>query len=366
MFDKMHYVPVLKWRQGEYQALFNLQPGVKDYLTPLFELPTEGWDFEKEEPAKTIDDHLGKFGSRLKQKWDTRRCFVDSPFLDSTACVANGVHHFEHVFDLVRAAGANAVPVTGLGRDPAYQAAVKTIVAKDEKGACIRLAVDDFEDTLHTDLGALLKMIGANVAICDLVIDCAEDVSVSAKTQAIVWKGLLDQIPAISDWRSLTVTGTAFPPNLPSGTYRPHGTIARADWLGYKALLSALPKGSRVPTFGDYCVSHPKTELMDPRMLDPNAKVKYTITDAWFIAMGTQVKKNGRGQYAGVCGTIVSANPPVFMGAPYSYGDKYIDDCANHGGSTGGTSTWPTVATNHHVTKVVRDVATLFGALVLP
>jgi hypothetical protein len=366
MFDKQQYVPVLKWRQGEYQALFNLSLAVQDWVTPLFELPAEGWDFEKEEPAKTIDDHLAKFGSRLKQKWGTRCCFVDSPFLDSFACMADGTHHLQHVFNLVRAAGANAVPVVGLGRDPSYETAVKEIFAVDKKGVCIRLTVDDFEETLSADLTTLLEEIGVDVVDCDLVVDCAEDISSSAKTQAIIWKGLLGQVPTISKWRTLTVIGTAFPPSLPSGTYRPQGTIARAEWLGYKALLANLPAEARIPTFGDYCVSHPKTELMDPRMLDPNAKVKYTITDAWFIAMGTQIKKNGRGQYAAVCRTIVNANPPVFMGAPYSYGDKYIDDCANHGGSTGGSSTWPTVATNHHVTKVVRDVATLFGALAQP
>lgn len=63
MFDHNHYVPILKWRMGEYQALLNLKKGVADWVTPLLEIPTEGWDFEKEEPAKSIDDHLSSFVS---------------------------------------------------------------------------------------------------------------------------------------------------------------------------------------------------------------------------------------------------------------------------------------------------------------
>lgn len=43
-----------------------------------------------------------------------------------------------------------------------------------------------------------------------------------------------------------------------------------------------------------------------------------------------------------------------------------MEDCANNVSSTGGSSTWPTVATNHHLTKVVRDLANLAGASSVP
>lgn len=52
MFDHNHYVPVLKWRMGEYQALLNLKKTVADWVTPLIEIPTEGWDFEKRGAVK--------------------------------------------------------------------------------------------------------------------------------------------------------------------------------------------------------------------------------------------------------------------------------------------------------------------------
>ncbi|VVE77435.1 beta family protein [Pandoraea sputorum] len=362
MFEKNHYVPVLKWRQGEYMALSRLDNLIKDNVTPLLEIPTEAWDFEADAPAKSIDDHLAKFGGRLKQKWGARRCFVDSPYYDDGQRVDGGVHHLSHIFELARKAGAAPVPVVGVGRGKAYVGAVKDIVAKDGRGACVRLVVDDFGPSLHADLGGLLQRIGITVADADLVLDCGADVVSSPKTQAIVWKGLLDQLPVIGKWRSLAVVGTAFPDRLPASTFRPSGRVPRNDWLGYKALVGILGKDSRIPTFGDYCVSHPQTEMMDPRMLDPNAKVKYTIDDEWFIALGTQVKKNGRAQYANVCATIVKAHPPVFLGPKFSYGDEFIDACAAGTGSTGGTSTWPTVASNHHITKVVRDVASLHAA----
>ncbi len=69
MFDDSHYVPILKWKRGEYQALLRLSEKAKDALTPLIEIPPVGWDFENSKLAKSIDEHLERFGQRLHQKW---------------------------------------------------------------------------------------------------------------------------------------------------------------------------------------------------------------------------------------------------------------------------------------------------------
>ena len=41
------YIPILKWRQGEYLALDRLEDRVKDKVLPLIEIPPIEWDFEK-------------------------------------------------------------------------------------------------------------------------------------------------------------------------------------------------------------------------------------------------------------------------------------------------------------------------------
>jgi hypothetical protein len=93
------------------------------------------------------------------------------------------------------------------------------------------------------------------------------------------------------------------------------------------------------------------------RVIDPLAKLRYTVDDHWYIGRGQQVKAHGFEQYRGMCETLV--RQPYFMGAAYSDGDRIIQECADGIGTTGNLTVWATVATNHHLTKVVDDLASL-------
>lgn len=359
-FDHRHYVPILKWRQGEYQALFRLEADVKGSLTPLLEIPTEAWDFENDAPAKSLDEHLEPFGKRLKAKWGHRRCFVDSCYLDARATVSNGQHHLEWIFNLARENKCTAVPVTGLNRHKDYVSAVRNIVSVDQRGLCLRLTAKDIKvQGLHNKISALLTTLDVRAAQTDLVIDCGSILDRSPEEYAADLKYLLERLPSISKWRTLTVAGTAFPSALPSAQFRPAGKASRCEWIGYKLLCANLAHNDRIPAFGDYVVSHPNTERIDPRLIDPLAKIKYSIHDEWFLAVGHKVKETGRDQYVNLCDRIIKASPSVYAGAAFSWGDNYIHECANKIVGTGGSSTWPCVGSNHHMTRVVRDISSL-------
>jgi hypothetical protein len=363
MFIHTHYVPILKFRQGEYLAMGRSSTAIKQWMTPLFELPTEPWDFEEKQPSKSMDEHLSQFGKRLSRNWKAR-CFVDSPYIGGSASVASGLHHLEHAFSLARAENCQAVPVVAIERDAAYKNAVATIVASDKRGACIRLSPDDFASGIPGKITSLLTAIGLKASDCDLIIDANDDVSSSPSSQAVVWKSQIASLPQLTEWRSLTVAGGSFPASLsPASSYRPHKDVKRDEWLAYKLLVKE--KLARVPAFGDYSAASPKTFEMDPRLMDPNAKVKYTLNDEWRVVMGNQVKKNGRSQYQALCKTLITSLGTGWPGRSYSHGDEFIEDCAA-GKGNGGSSTWPTVTTSHHAAAAVRGIATLFGVSPVP
>lgn len=360
--SKPNYVCIVKWRMGEYQALERLSDEIKGRVTPLITLEKEKWDYEKNQPSKSLEDHLASFGKRLKAKWADRICYVDTIQIDDDAQMEDGTHHLERVFDLARKSGASPIPTISMSRSIGYVQAVKRIVSLDKRGVCIRLSSPDFNENFAYKLTKLCKAIGVDAASTHLIVDTSDEKIGDKVELAECWKVFLGQIPDIQSWANVVVAGGSFPQYLPADTFRPAGKASRIEWLAYKHLITKS-KGQliRIPIFGDYACASPRAENLDMRFIDPNAKIKYTIDDSWHIQVGKQVRKNGRGQYKDLCESIVNDKSISFRGQEYSYGDAFVFECSK-GGNTGGPSTWPTVASNHHITMVAHDLANFHDA----
>lgn len=361
MLTPTHYVPILKWKQGEYQALSRLADATKDRITPLIEIPPIGYDHEKEAPAKSLEGHLSSFGNRLKTKWGVRRFFLDSYLLGYEASMPNGQLAIGYLLGSARANQCAAIPVIRLDCPGDILGAVAASIKLDQRGACIRLIVSDFDDASFKErVEAILKELGVGKTECDLVIDFAEfgyPAKLAFVSAAIA---MLEMVPALNQWRSLTIAGTSFPSSL-SQIIKPRTCemLPRKEWITYVALLGVLGDTSRIPNFGDYGASHPDVLSLDMRLVKPLAKLRYTTSDGWFVCLGNNVRSNGFSQYQEMCQILVAQ--PFFDGQGFSMGDNYISGCATGAEDTGNLSTWIWVATNRHLTKVVSDLANQFG-----
>ena len=360
MFNHRHYVPILKWKMGEYQALQRLSASVKDSLTPLLEIPPVGFDFETGQHKESADDHLGDFGRRLKSKWQARSCFVDLKYLPTRTRMASGTHYVDAVFEAARVEGCTAIPVVSFVNDPSFIAAVGTVVRIDQRGMCLRLSMSDFDrSALASDIEALLRTLGVGWAEVDLVIDLGTPNYLPITAYVRLMSALMDLVPALNRWRTLTIAGTAYPSSIAETVSPPFAILPRHEWVAYRAFVGSLGREVRIPTFGDYAVAHPDLVELDMRMIKPFAKLRYTIDDAWHIGRGTPVRTHGFGQYRDMCATLVAR--PYFSGAGYSAGDAYIAACMAGTVATGNLSTWVWVSTNRHLSKVVGDLAILHG-----
>lgn len=359
MFNHLHYVPVLKWKLGEYQALARLHGPVKDYLTPLLEIPAVGYDFENSRTAKSLDEHLKDFGRRLKSKWQARSCFVDLRYIGASERMADGSHPVGRVFELARAEGCSPVPVVALHSDATFRQAVASIVRADNRGIAIRLQLEDFDrPTLVTDIEGVLRDMGVGFAGADLIVDLADKqfLPVTAFVQTLITA--LRGLPSLNRWRSFTIVGTSYPKTLQdiSGS----AMIPRQEWAVYRALVAQLGEGARIPTFGDYCVAHPDPVELDMRLIKPFAKLRYTTPEDWYIAKGSAVRTSGFDQYRAMSDAITKK--AFFDGAGFSDGDRYIAECAAGTETTGNLTTWVWVSSNRHITRVVADLSTFHGA----
>ena len=330
-------------------------------MVPLIDVPEIGWDFETEKDAKTLDEHVAKVPSRVRGKWGKRPCFVDGRLLPSEERMETGVHAMRHVFSGLRSEGCLAVPVTGPERAPQYQSAIRRIIIKDGRGVCVRAPLENAaRSTFKTTLDDLLAELGVKHDQVHFVLDLGapsfDPIDGFSKLVANVIRAL----PQIDQWRTFTLLGTSFPKTMGEVKTSPTA-LPRSEWVLYKEVVDGLRKtGHRIPAFGDYAIQHPDAPRFDMRKVKPAASIRYSADDIWYIIKGPNVKDNKFEQYREHCRTLMASTH--YAGPAYSHGDNYIAECARGAGSTGNLMMWRCVGTNHHLERVVRDVASFFGS----
>ena len=359
--DLPRYVPCLRWKQGEYQAASRLSRQAREAIVPLIEVPEMGFDFETRENCKTVDEHLAMFSKRMSGNWGSAPCMVDLHLLDHGLRMANGDHPLTYVFSRLRAEGVMAVPVVASSFDRPQLKATKQTVGVDGRGVCVRVGIEEAAShELKRLIDSLLGESGASVTACDLVLDLGAPSFEPLDDFASLVEVLIEGFPYLKRWRSFTLMGTSFPSTL-AGVPKGSTVLPRHEWRLYRLLLSRPPiSKTRLPAFGDYGISHPGVIQGDMRLLKPSAAIRYTVTDGWLITKGTNLRApGGHRQFPRLSQEI--ARSKHYTGPDFSAGDKRIAECASGMGGPGNLTTWRFVGTNHHLEKVVRDLATLPG-----
>lgn len=350
------YVPCLRWKRGEYQAVYRTTDMSKDQLTPLIEIPEIGFDFETRQPTKTIDDHLEPMGRRILSKWGKEICLIDFRLIPMQERMANGEHPITYLFRELREKDIHAIPVIRIDDDPKIVLAVAEFVASDNFCLSLRLDIaalarSDIKHLLQQLLTDLMVSVEDVIIIVDLGAPNFEPLPVFAD----LIKSIYLDLPFLEDWSEIVILGTSFPPSMVEvsmGLNR----LQRHEWILYELLIEKLQQqGIRIPIYGDYTINHPDLLQLDMRIMKPSASLRYTIDKEWLIVKGKNVRDHRYDQYQDICRQVVES--PFFCGAEFSAGDKYIEDCANGVASTGNLTTWREVGTNHHIQRIVTDLA---------
>jgi hypothetical protein len=355
MNSSTRYVPVLKGRDGEYGALQTLSESVWSVLTPVLELPPIPWDFEADRPARSIDTHLKKVGQKIERAWGTDRdIFVDLIWISETERMADSQHPLDFVFSALRSRSVKAVPVVGLIRGDEYLSACRAIIAQDRRGACLRIQREDFADFPDTRsrIEEVMRAINVSVGDIDLLLDFRSLTQRSIEAVGVF--ELIQSIPRLNDWRSLITAATSFPQNLIGIPPSDSTYIDRKEWQLWIDTTSLIHATGRIPTFGDYAISHPEPAEVDPRIMRPSASVRYTCDGAWLVLKARNLRDHGYEQFHEVCRELI--HKPDYAGPEFSWGDRYIADCAAERVGTGNLTTWRKVGTSHHLATVVNEI----------
>lgn len=360
MFSSMHYVPVLTGKAGEYRALRQLSSDIKAGITPLIEVPPIPWDHENDAPSRTLDQHLAKTAENIECHWGNEAAvFVDLYCVEDEGSMPCDQHPVEFVLSDARSRGVHAIPVTGLERDANQHEAVAAVVSEDDRGVCLRLIADEIMDAadLDGDIESLLAALGVTPAGVDLLLDFGIMRPEFESTYRLASRTVLAVIPRIEEWRTLTMAGSAFPINMSGFPQEATSATPRTEWRIWRDLATNRAGLQRVPTFGDYSIDNPEYVDLDFRVIKMTANIRYTTDETWLLVKGRVINKGEESQYPGLARRLREL--PQYSGRAFSWGDQQISDCAERTVGPGNATTWRLVATNHHLTFVVNQIASL-------
>jgi len=363
MFNSKHYVPVLRWKAAEKEALEKLSDKQKEYMTPIAEIimpqPTPSKKDERvkspqellAESINILKSRLTKIPEEIRKYWGTTPLFIDLSLVD----ISLRVEGLKTILSLGKSLGLYLIPVINLYSSSDIKNAYVTLARENARGMCLRLFRSNFnKNTLLIDITNFLISYRLDPQNIDLLIDF--QITNGLCSQLIE---LNEQIPNLSKWRTLTVISGAFPKDLTDFTVDLH-YIPRLDWNSW---INQIKSNSlmRKPSFGDYTIQHPIYAEPTPGM-NPSASIRYTLEDKWMIMRGEGLrgeKSKGFAQYP--ANARLLSDQKEFFGASFSFGDAYIAEKGKdiNTKETGTPRTWLRAGINHHLACVINQISNL-------
>ena len=360
MIDTRNYVPILRWKEAERNALAQLPGNHSAFLTPLIELVPDNFiHVDKKGHTTKLNNTVvtNKVAAQIFQSWDGRPFFLDLYNLPKEILSPGSNHPLFLLGQYASNLGLRLVPVIGIDRDHDYTSAVVAVLGMFRQGACVRLTITD---VTRPDLSQALRSVISTLKLgfedIDLLIDY-QIIESNAPTLDVV-SGL---IPNLHEWRSFIVAGGAFPKDLSDLAKNQKHILPRTDWVNWRNQVTSKIPLLRVPIYGDYSIQHAKYSRHIGH-LRYSASIRYTTDENWIIMRGEDVfNPNGPRFKQYPDWAILLCNLPEYCGENYSSGDKYIKDMSLQSAVTGDASSWLQAGINHHMTFVVRQLANLFG-----
>lgn len=349
MSEEFTYCPIVKGKANDIKAVAFVSPILSRHIRPLFELP----------PFKPTDEQegvLARFALRLKKLHGNRRSYVDFPLLRPGATARDGIPSLEVAYGQLNALNVPFEPVFGFDRDESLWDIVAAQATKSG-GLLLRLDREDvefFQETVERIVGLFDR--GLDLSSFDVMIDRR---TVSSRAEAIEASGaaanFIDHLCRATSVRRVLIAGSCAPKTVSLVDRDSHRALHR-----YELDLWAHLVSERLPIqaiFSDYGVIHP--DFSDLSLATHiNGKIRYTAGDKLHIHRGHSLRQLDKfEQYRVLAADVVRS--PYYKGSSFSYGDRYVYECATGHAGTGNPGTWVLVDQNHHISLTASQLSRL-------
>lgn len=346
-FGPTHYVPILKLKRGEKDALAAIPSRHCSQITPLLELVV------RKDDGRPFDAHLDNAFKGLSRSLQ----YIPGCFLDVHEIAPDGPDAAALAFARARSDGLKFTPVVGISRTFDTLAAL----GHRENGLAIRLTRGDLERgglgrTLNSRVGEY-RVAPSDI---DLILDLGSVEDMIVDGVAALTSAFLAEVPDHVRWRTLTVSSCAFPKSMGVVDQHSHTNAERTDWIAWRDhLFRRRGDLSRLPTFSDGAIQHPKgVEGFDPAKMSVSPAVRYTLDDAWLLVKGENTKKTpAKEQFPNLAERLVYGDLRAnFAGASHCAGCSGIKNAADGVKGFGSAQIWRRLGTIHHLTKVMEGL----------
>lgn len=326
----MLYVPILKWKQGEKDALSNLSEEVKEDIVPLIELTPD---------VLERGENLN-----ISRYWE-RMFYYDTSF-------ESAISDDEFVSKMANCDSLeNLIPVIKF--DDSYPK-IQQLFDLSVNGCALRLSIENCMDDSFNEVFEEIQNI-INLNETDLILDVKEIDSAKINEKSFLIVGTLNNISRLNEFRNIILSTNSFPNTLTSCPADSLTVLRRVEKQLYDRVVNNFSKCPII--YSDYSINHWSYFEFIPG-IKPSFNIRYTTAEHYLIFKGKTIQKGGLNienvQYA--CEQIF--NHPFYSGRDFSWGDTEIYNKANEPNPrSGNLTTWRAIGTNHHITLVVNQLS---------
>lgn len=356
------YIPFLKFKQNEIQALGKIDSHTTSRIRPFFDIPRTSKNQSDVEIKKRINLGIKHLSKLITEKGDFE-FYIDNFDLDDDIEL-DGVSQYRNI--LGRFIEFNAIPVLALDRHIDHNSAAFDYLETIGGNAAVRLQLEDIESYSITQCKLIplwQKFTQIGVDGIHLIIDFRYINNENIDAPAAQLIKFIKKFIAEFSVEKIIITGSTIPAII--GNLIPTDAsinVYRREFILWKLVLANLNINKVL--FGDYGVVSPDyADIdLDPRLFRriSTPKAFYPYDHMLFAVRGTsfQAHPAGNGQYFLIASSIEQQS--FFRKGLYSYGDRYIFERSSKSvkkpNKAGSPGSWVKATLVSHITFVATQI----------
>ncbi|MDF0535024.1 beta family protein [Shewanella sp. A32] len=353
------YVPILRTKQGEFEAYSLLEDEIKRETLPLFELSQFTDTMRARVRFQTVTNpleiYIGEVAAKIHAAVGSSSVITDIFKWAPNSTIENGEHVLAYLTSCLTGLGSSVIPVIGYERwgDREYSSVLKGLSSKYSQ-FCLRLESYAFEDMVEErhfleNINDIIDSMGLDVTKCCLILDFGATQLPIVDIEEKLSEALALLSPYKFGFISIAGCSVTVMVNDMVSERDTTGLVVRKEMIVWKSNRRFNAQSKLV--FGDYGVVNPDMKD-DVKAKHANCKIRYTTQEKHFVVRGHS-KQEGWDQMYGLCQTLMGS--PYYLYPSFSWGDAQIEKCAN-GKFTGNATKWVSFDLNHHITYVIAEV----------